>query len=35
MTKEEAEGYMDELADTELDEEVLKSATGGIKLAMG
>ena len=30
MTKEEAEGYMEELADFELDEDTLKAAAGGV-----
>ena len=30
MTKEEAESYMEELADFELDEDTLKAAAGGI-----
>lgn len=31
MTKDEAEAYMEELSDFELDEETLKAAAGGIK----
>ena len=30
MTKEEAESYMEELADFELDEDTLKAAAGGV-----
>ena len=30
ITKEEAEGYMEELADFELDEDTLKAAAGGV-----
>ena len=30
MTKEEAEAYMEDLSDFELDEETLKAASGGI-----
>ena len=31
LTKDEAEAYMAELADLELDEETLKNAAGGLK----
>ena len=32
MTKEEAEGYMEELSDFELDEKDLKAVAGGVKV---
>ena len=32
MTKEEAEGYMEELADFELDEKDLKAVAGGVNV---